>query len=126
MSYRNSLSDPERNTMVLTEAQTTTFYEGADKMAIPNTTVLELSNKGLQTVNELSEFDKMSIKSISHNQISHLDHLQHHLVGKYSVLMEHTIVTSDHLCWKYAGVCILLGSRLHAYGLYRTQLFQNI
>ena len=67
MSYQNSLSDPERNTMVLMEAQTTTFYEGADKMAIPNTTVLELSNKGLQTVNEPSDFDKMSIKSISHN-----------------------------------------------------------
>ena len=32
-SYRNSLSDPESNTMVFTAAQTTALYEGADQMA---------------------------------------------------------------------------------------------
>ena len=40
--------------MVFTSAQTTVFYEGAEQMAIPNATVLELANKGIQTVNDLS------------------------------------------------------------------------
>ena len=53
--------------MVFTAAQTTAFYEGADQMAIPNAMVPELVNKGIQTVNDLSEFDKTSIEAISHN-----------------------------------------------------------
>ena len=36
-------------------------------MAITNTMVLELVNEGIQTVNDLYEFDKMLIKSISLN-----------------------------------------------------------
>ena len=53
--------------MVFTAAQTTAFFEGADQMAIPNATVLELANEGIQTVTDLSEFDKTSIEAISYN-----------------------------------------------------------
>ncbi len=38
--------------MVLTAAQTTLFFEGADQMAIPNATVLELVNEGINTVDD--------------------------------------------------------------------------
>jgi hypothetical protein len=53
--------------MVLTAAQTTLFLEGADQMAIPNGTVLELVNKGIDTVNDLSKFDKDTIGQITYN-----------------------------------------------------------
>ena len=35
--------------MVLTGAQTTAFFEGADQMAIPNATVLQLVAEGIET-----------------------------------------------------------------------------
>jgi hypothetical protein len=53
--------------MVLTAGQTTQFFEGADQMAIPNATVLELVNEGIDTVADLSEFDKDTIGQIAHN-----------------------------------------------------------
>ena len=53
--------------MVFTAAQTTAFFEGADQMAIPNATVIELANEGIQTATDLSEFDKTSIEAISYN-----------------------------------------------------------
>ena len=34
---------------------------------IPNATVLELVNKGIQTVNDLYEFNNKPIETISHN-----------------------------------------------------------
>jgi hypothetical protein len=53
--------------MVLTAAQTTLFFEGADQMAIPNATVLDLVNEGINTVDDLSEFDKDTIVQIAYN-----------------------------------------------------------
>jgi hypothetical protein len=53
--------------MVLTTAQTTSFFEGADQMAISNATVLELINEGINTVDDLSEFDKDTIVQIAYN-----------------------------------------------------------
>jgi hypothetical protein len=53
--------------MVLTAAQTTLFFEGAAQMAIPNATVLELFNEGINTVDDLSEFDKDTIVQIAYN-----------------------------------------------------------
>jgi hypothetical protein len=41
--------------MVLTAAQTSLFFENAAQMAIPNATVLELVNEGIDTVVDLSE-----------------------------------------------------------------------
>ena len=53
--------------MVLTGAQTTAFFEGADQMAIPNATVLQLVAEGIATVDDLAEFDKDTISQIAHN-----------------------------------------------------------
>ncbi len=53
--------------MVLTVAQTTAFFEAADQMAIPNATVLELVNEGIDTVDDLAEFDKETIDQIANN-----------------------------------------------------------
>jgi hypothetical protein len=47
--------------MVLTAAQTTSFFENAAQMAIPNATIIEPVNKGINTVDDLSEFDKDTI-----------------------------------------------------------------
>ena len=53
--------------MVLTVAQTTAFFEHADQMAIPNATVLQLVAEGINTVDDLSEFDKDTINQIASN-----------------------------------------------------------
>ena len=53
--------------MVLTAAQTTVFFENADQMAIPNATVLQLVAEGINTVDDLSEFDKDTIQQIASN-----------------------------------------------------------
>ena len=53
--------------MVLTAAQVTAFFEDAAQMAIPNATVVQLANEGINTVDDLSEFDKTSIEAIAHN-----------------------------------------------------------
>jgi hypothetical protein len=53
--------------MVLTAAQTTAFFESAEQMAIPNATVLELVNEGINTVDDLAEFDKETIDQIANN-----------------------------------------------------------
>jgi hypothetical protein len=53
--------------MVLTAAQTTAVFESAKQMAIPNATVLELFNEGINTVDDLAEFDKETIDQIANN-----------------------------------------------------------
>lgn len=53
--------------MVLTVAQRTAFFENADQMAIPNATVVQLVVEGINTVDDLSEFDKDTIQQIASN-----------------------------------------------------------
>jgi hypothetical protein len=53
--------------VVLTTAQKTQFFEGADQMTIPNGTVLELANEGINMVDGLSEFDKDTNGQITYN-----------------------------------------------------------
>jgi hypothetical protein len=53
--------------MVLTAAQTTQFFEGDAQMAIPNGMVLELVNEGINTVDDLAEFDKDTIGQVAYN-----------------------------------------------------------
>ena len=45
-------------TMVLTAAQTTTFFEHAEQMGIPHATVLQLQSKGITLVSDLVDFNK--------------------------------------------------------------------
>jgi hypothetical protein len=53
--------------MVLTVAQTTAFFEHADQMAIPNATVVQLVAEGINSVDDLSEFDKDTIQQVASN-----------------------------------------------------------
>jgi hypothetical protein len=53
--------------MVLTAAQTTQFFEGDAQMAIPNGTVLELVNEGINTVDDLAEFDKDTLGQVAYS-----------------------------------------------------------
>eukprot|EP00957_Ditylum_brightwellii_P163172 12424992-Ditylum_brightwellii.AAC.1 len=53
--------------MVLTNAQTTVFFEDNDQMAIPHNTVMHLVNEGILAVDDLEEFQKMDIEQIAAN-----------------------------------------------------------
>ena len=53
--------------MVLTNAQTTAFFENAAQMAIPHATVVELQHEGIVTVSDLVDFDKESLKQVADN-----------------------------------------------------------
>jgi hypothetical protein len=53
--------------MVLTAAQTTAFFEGANQMGIPNATVVQLVNEGISEVDDLSEFDRDSLQQVADN-----------------------------------------------------------
>ena len=54
-------------TMVLTAAQTTTFFEYADQMGIPHATVLQLQSKGITLVSDLADFNKDSLQQLADN-----------------------------------------------------------
>jgi hypothetical protein len=43
------------------------FFESADQMAIPNATVLQLVAEGIDSVDDLAEFDKGTISQIASN-----------------------------------------------------------
>eukprot|EP00957_Ditylum_brightwellii_P010572 800680-Ditylum_brightwellii.AAC.1 len=53
--------------MVLTNAQTTAFFENNDQMAIPHNTVVHLVNEGISVVDDLEEFQKADIEQIAAN-----------------------------------------------------------
>ena len=54
-------------TMVLTVAQTTTFFKHADQMGIPHTTVVQLHAEGIEVVADLADFDKDSLQQLADN-----------------------------------------------------------
>src|SRR4051812_38687613 len=53
--------------MVLTAAQTTAFFEQAAQMGIPHATVVKLGEEGIDTFDDLVNFDKETIKQIADN-----------------------------------------------------------
>jgi hypothetical protein len=53
--------------MVLTAAQTAAFYEQDAQMGIPNATVIQMQNEGINTVNNLADFEKDTIEQIAAN-----------------------------------------------------------
>jgi hypothetical protein len=53
--------------MPLTAAQVTAFFEGAAQMGIPNATVAQLREEGINTVDDLADFDKDTIEQIAAN-----------------------------------------------------------
>ena len=53
--------------MVLTAAQTTTFFEHAEQMGIPHATVMQLQSVGITLVADLADFDKDSLQQLVDN-----------------------------------------------------------
>ena len=53
--------------MVLTMAQTTTFFEHADQMGIPHATILQLQSEGITLVSDLADFNKDSLQQLADN-----------------------------------------------------------
>ena len=53
--------------MVLTALQTQNFFEQPAQMAIPNATVAQLANEGIESVNDLIDFDKDSLEQVASN-----------------------------------------------------------
>lgn len=53
--------------MVFTNAQTTSFFEDADQMALSNRTRVQLVEEGIDNVTDLSDFDDASLKQVSEN-----------------------------------------------------------
>ena len=54
--------------MVLTMAQTTTFFEHADQMGIPHATVLQLQSERITSVSDLADFNKDLLRQLADNQ----------------------------------------------------------
>ena len=52
---------PLEKKMVLTNAQTTAFFENRTQMVIPRATVMQLFNEGIATVSDLVKFDRRSL-----------------------------------------------------------------
>lgn len=53
--------------MVLTGGQITVFFDNAAQMAIPHEMVVKLGNKCINTLDDLVDFDKDTIKQIAEN-----------------------------------------------------------
>ena len=54
-------------TMVLTAAQTTTFFENNAQMGIPHDTIIQLNVEGISVIADLADFDKDSIEQLASN-----------------------------------------------------------
>jgi hypothetical protein len=53
--------------MVFTMAQTTAFFEAADQMGMPADTREQLANEGIDSVSDLSDFDKDTLTQVADN-----------------------------------------------------------
>ena len=53
--------------MVLTNAQTTAFFEHETQMGIPAATVMQMQQEGITSVIDLAEFDKDSLQQLADN-----------------------------------------------------------
>ena len=51
--------------MVLTAAQTATFFEHAHQMGIPHATVLQLQSEGITLVSDLADFNMTSLQQLA-------------------------------------------------------------
>ena len=53
--------------MVLTIAQMTTFFEHAEQLGIPHTTVVQIQSEGIDVVADLVDHDKTSLQQLADN-----------------------------------------------------------
>ena len=62
--YQTHNSKPK---MVLAAAQMTSFFENADQMGVQHATVVQLALEGIQTVDDLADFDKEALQQLADN-----------------------------------------------------------
>ena len=53
--------------MVLTAAQIQSFFEDADQIAIPHATVIQLQNEGIDSPDDLQDFEKDTLLQVAEN-----------------------------------------------------------
>ena len=53
--------------MVLTAAQTTAFFKSADQMGVQHVTVVHLAQEGIQSIDDLTDFDKDALQQLADN-----------------------------------------------------------
>ena len=53
--------------MVLTAAQTTAFFESPDQMGIPHATMVQMQLEGIQSIADLTDFEKDSLQQLANN-----------------------------------------------------------
>ena len=53
--------------MVLTTARTTAFFKNADHMGVEHAMVVQLAQEGIQSVDDLADFDKEALQQLADN-----------------------------------------------------------
>ena len=53
--------------MVLTQLQTTAFFESPDQLGIPHETMVQFQREGIQAVADLAEFEKQELQQLADN-----------------------------------------------------------
>ena len=53
--------------MVLTAAQTTALFKSADQMGVQHAKVVQLAQEGIQSVDDLDEFDTEALEQLADN-----------------------------------------------------------
>ena len=61
----SSLSDPFTLAMLPTAAQMMAFFEEPAQMGIPHATVVQLTQEGIESVDDLADFDKNSLQQLT-------------------------------------------------------------
>ena len=62
--YQTQISKPK---MVLNTAQMTSYFENTDQMGVQHATVVQLALEGIQTVDDLADFDKEALQQLADN-----------------------------------------------------------
>jgi hypothetical protein len=65
--YQTHYGSSKESKMPLTAGQTSAFFEAPDQMGIPNATVVQLQQEGIDSVDSLADFDKTTIEQIAAN-----------------------------------------------------------
>ena len=53
--------------MVLTQLQTTAFFENPDQLGIPHETMVQIQREGIQAVADLADFEKLDLQQLADN-----------------------------------------------------------
>ena len=53
--------------MVLTQLQTSAFFENSDQLGIPHETMVQIQREGIQVVADLADFEKQELQQLADN-----------------------------------------------------------